>query len=280
MDDQGISSEHDYVLIYAGSLDFVPARMPFTQNAKQFTGVDSITGQNYRPRSLRKEGKGSQRADRPNLYYPIKAPNGTNVYPIRPDGSQGRWRVQIETYENMLSENVIEWVKIKGEWQAYVKQFYDEGATRPYTTIWPHTEVGHNHEAVDELKKLFGESVFSNPKPTRLVKRMLDIATEFAGEPEIVLDFFSGSSTTAHAALLQNHEKQANWRFLMVQLPEPIENKKYPTIAEIGKERIRLAVKQLRTESRGKLKLSSRKGEEDWEIVDSPFRNCMVWFIR
>ena len=82
----------------------------------------------------------------------------------------------------MLAAGQIQWIKVKGEWQPFVKQFYDDNATRPYTTIWTHTEVGHNHEAVDEVKKLFGEPVFDNPKPTRLIRRMLNIASEFVGE--------------------------------------------------------------------------------------------------
>lgn len=255
MDDQGISPEHDYVLAYSCSDEFIPARMPFVQNAKQFTGLDKETGKNYRPRSLRKEGKNSRRIDRPNLYYPIKAPDGSLVYPIRSDGSEGCWRMQPETYEKMLASGQIEWVKVKGEWQAYVKQFYDENATRPYTTIWMHGEVGHNHEAVDEVKKLFGEPVFSNPKPTRLIRRMLSIASEFVGEDEIVLDFFAGSATTAHAVLSQNREDGGKRRFILVQLPEPTDDK-FKTISKISRERIKRVISQMKKEKQGKLNLS------------------------
>jgi adenine-specific DNA-methyltransferase len=255
MDDQGISPEHDYVLAYSCSEEFIPARMPFVQNAKQFTGLDEETGKNYRPRSLRKEGKNSRRIDRPNLYYPIKAPDGSMVYPIRSDGSEGCWRMQPETYEKMLASGQIEWVKVKGEWQAYVKQFYDENATRPYTTIWTHGEVGHNHEAVDEVKKLFGEPVFSNPKPTRLIRRMLNIASEFIGDDEIILDFFAGSATTAHAVLSQNREDGGKRRFILVQLPEPTDDK-HKTISKISRERIKRVISQMKKEKHGKLNLS------------------------
>lgn len=254
MDDQGISPEHDYVLAYSCSDEFIPTRMPFVQNAKQFTEVDPKTGENYRPRSLRKEGKNSRRIDRPNLFYAIKAPDGTMVFPIRSDGSEGCWRMQPETYEKMLASGKIEWVKVKGEWQAYVKQFYDEKATRPYSTIWTHSEVGHNHEAVDEVKKLFGEAVFSNPKPTRLIRRMLNIASEFVGDSDIILDFFAGSATTAHATLLQNRDDGGKRRFILVQLPEPTEDK-FKTIAGISKARIKHVVTQMKKEKRGKLDL-------------------------
>lgn len=272
MDDQGISPEHDFVLAYACSEDFVPAKKPFTQNAKQFSEVDEDSGQKFRPRSLRKEGKGSSRADRPNLYYPIAAPDGTKVFPIRSDGSDGRWRVQPDTYEKMLAAGQIQWVKVKGEWQPYVKQFYDQNAVRPYTTIWPHGEVGHNHEAVDEVKKLFGESVFDNPKPTRLIRRMLNIASEFVGETDIVLDFFAGSATTAHAVMAQNKEDGGNRRFILIQLPEPTEGK-FKTIAEISKERIRRASSKMKADKKGQFDLSGNEdlGFKSFKLTQSNF---------
>jgi adenine-specific DNA-methyltransferase len=258
MDDKGISPEHDYILAYACSDEFIPSQQSFDQNARQFSEIDDESGQKFRPRSLRKEGKGSSRSDRPNLWYPIPSPDGTEVYPIRSDGSEGRWRVQPNTYEKMLADGKIQWVKVKGEWQAYVKQFYDENATRPYATIWTHGEVGHNHEAVDELKKLFGVPVFDNPKPTRLIRRMLKVASEFVGENDIILDFFAGSATTAHAVLAQNIEDAGNRRFILIQLPEPTEGK-YATIAEISRERIRRVISQLKKERKGKLELSTKE---------------------
>jgi adenine-specific DNA-methyltransferase len=273
MDDKGISPEHDYILAYAYSDEFSPAQQSFEQNKKQFSEIDHNSGQNFRPRSLRKEGKGSRRLDRPNLWYPILSPDGTKVYPIRSDGSEGRWRVQPETYEKMLASGNIQWVKVKGEWQAYVKQFFDENATRPYTTIWPHGEVGHNHEAVDELKKLFGEPVFDNPKPTRLIRRMLKVASEFVGEEDIILDFFAGSATTAHAVLAQNSEDDGRRRFILIQLPEPTEGK-YKTISEISRERIRRVISQIRKERKGQLKLSDNEdiGFRSFKLTSSFFR--------
>jgi len=163
MDDDGISPEHDFILIYAQSSEFVPNRMPFKQNEKQFTGIDETSGLKYRPRSLRKEGKNSRRQDRPNLFYPIPAPDGTELYPIRPDGTEGCWRMKRSKYNKLLSQNLIEWINTKNGWQPYVKQFHDSNATRPYMTIWQHGDVGHNHQAADELKAFFGIKVFDNP---------------------------------------------------------------------------------------------------------------------
>lgn len=285
MDDTGISPEHDFILVYSKSLDFLPNRMPFTQNSKQFTEVDQQSGKNYRPRSLRKEGKGSRREDRPNLFFSIKAPDGSDVFPIKPDGTEGRWRMGKVKYEKLLEEGLIEWVQAKGNWQPMVKQFYDTNATRPYMTIWAHTEVGHNHSAVDELKKLMDTSVFDNPKPSGLIKRALDISTgssDFDDDDEgnneqdieIILDFFSGSGTTAQAVLEKNKEDGGNRKFILVQLPEPTKNKDFPTIVDITKERVRRVSKKLNDEEAGQLPIGGKqdRGFRVFKLAESNFK--------
>ena len=121
-----------------------------------------------------------------------------------------------------------------------------EGVTP--VTLWPYDEVGHNHEANNELKTLGIGGLFNNPKPTRLLKRALILATN---PGDLVLDFFAGSSTTADAVMQLNAEDGGNRKFIMVQLPEPCDEKSeafkadYKTIAEISKERIRRAGKKI-----------------------------------
>lgn len=111
-------------------------------------------------------------------------------------------------------------------------------------TIWPYDEVGHNHESNSELKKLDLGGLFTNPKPVRLIERILRLVTD---RDSIVLDFFAGSSTTAHSVMKLNAEDGGNRKFIMVQLPEECDKKSeaykagYKTIAEISKERIRRA---------------------------------------
>jgi len=115
-------------------------------------------------------------------------------------------------------------------------------------TLWPYDEVGHNHEANNELKTLGIGGLFNNPKPTRLLKRALILATN---PGDLVLDFFAGSSTTADAVMQLNAEDGGNRKFIMVQLPEPCDEKSeafkagYKSIAEISKERIRRAGKKI-----------------------------------
>lgn len=216
MDAKEFTEDHDYILVYGRSEQSLVGRISFEQNIDQFSSIDEKTGKQYRARSLRKEGKGSRRIDRPNLYYKLTAPDGTKVYPIRSDGSEGRWRWAIEKYEEAQSKGLIEWVKSKNNgWQVYVKQFYDEEATKPPGTIWLHNEVGHNHQAADELKNIFGELVFDSPKPTELIKRILEISTD---DEDIILDSFAGSGTTAQAVLELNEEQEdSNRKFILIE---------------------------------------------------------------
>ncbi|MDQ3006495.1 MAG: site-specific DNA-methyltransferase [Chloroflexota bacterium] len=215
MDAKGFSEDHDYILVYRRSEQSVVGRISFEQNLEQFSSVDNSTGKQYRPRSLRKEGKNSRRIDRPNLFYPLISPDGTKIFPIRSDGSEGCWRWSLKKYEEAQSIGLIEWVNTENGWQVYVKQFYTNEATKPPGTIWLHKEVGHNHQAADELKNIFGALVFDSPKPTALIKRILEIATD---EDDIVLDSFAGSGTTAQAVLELNAEREdSNRKFILIE---------------------------------------------------------------
>lgn len=232
MDAKGYSQDHDYILVYRRTDRFAVERIRFEQNISQFSEVDEQTGKRYRRRSLRKEGKNSRRIDRPNLFYPLIAPDGTEVLPIRPDGSEGCWRWAIRRYEEAKKKGMIEWIKPGNGWQVYVKQFYDERATRPPSTVWLHTDVGHSHEAADELKAIFGEMVFDNPKPTRLIRRMLEIGT-LAEQEAVVLDFFAGSGTTAHAVINLNQQVSADRQYILVEMGDWFETVLVPRIKKV-----------------------------------------------
>lgn len=123
-------------------------------------------------------------------------------------------------------------------------------------TIIPFSLGGHNHEAVDEVRLLLNNNVFTNPKPIKLLRHLLTLAN--LKKDSIVLDFFSGSATTAHAVMQMNAEDGGHRKFIMVQLPEPCDEKSeaykagYPNICEIGKERIRRAAKKIAADNPGK----------------------------
>jgi adenine-specific DNA-methyltransferase len=202
MDAVQFSTDHDHLFCYQKSAAFVVGRIAKSQNSKQFKFIDEVTGKPYRRRSLRKEGSESLRADRPSMWYPIEAPDGTQIWPIKPDGTEGRWRWMKDTYDH--SRHEVEFVKTKGRWEIYVKQWLEDNATRPPNTIWLNEEVGHNHQAKLEAQSFNKEDTFDTPKPERLLQRILALATSVG---DVVLDSYLGSATTAAVA----HKMGRRW---------------------------------------------------------------------
>ena len=278
MDVQGFSASHDYILCYVKSDISSIKREAFEQNAKQFNFFDEEKEKWYRRRSIRKEGSNSLRTDAPASFFPIEAPDGTAVFPVKPDGTEGCWRWSKKTYEENLTAGQVEWVNTDSGWQVYAKQYLEENATRPPETLWLHSEVNHNHGAAEEVKKLLDGKVFDSPKPKELLVKMLRIASE---KDSIILDFFSGSSTTAHAVMQINAEDGGDRKFIMAQLPEPCSEDSeaykagYKNICEIGKERIRRAGEKIRNEiAEGNAQL--KIGEEPRKLPDLGFRVLKV----
>ena len=155
-----------------------------------------------------------------------------------PDGRF--WSVNQNKFQKLVDDNRI-WFGKKGDGIPRLKAFFSEvqSSLRP-NTIWFHKEVGHNQEGRQELKKLFDDKgYFDGPKPVRLLKQILHISNT---KDSIILDFFSGSTTTAHATYHLNSEDSGNRKFIQVQLPEATDEKSeaykvgYRNICEIGKE--------------------------------------------
>lgn len=150
-----------------------------------------------------------------------------------------------------------------------------EGVTP--VTIWPYQEVGHNHEANSELKSIMGEGCFDNPKPVRLINRIISLSASDKDD-DIALDFFAGSGTTAHVVLDLNKQDSGNRRFILVQLPEPIVQKEYPTIAEITKERVRRVIKKLNDADAGQLDLNDgAKQDRGFRVFKLDASNLKPW---
>ena len=158
------------------------------------------------------------------------------------------------------SKKQAEFILKRGQWPKFYftknggggirrKTYHTEVDGRMVTNLWPYTEVGHTDEAKKELKALFdGDIPFDTPKPVRLLNRIVQIATD---EDSIVLDFFSGSATTAHAVMYHNAFDSAHRKFILVQIPENVDNK-YGNLCEIGKERIRRAGTKIKGELQAK----------------------------
>jgi adenine-specific DNA-methyltransferase len=206
MDSQGFSKDYDSILIYG--------RYPDAYIAKTVVSKAAGTSETVRLRSWRKEGSGSLRADRPNLWYPLKAPDGSEVWPIKPDGTEGRWRGNKAYFEKLENEDHVEWIKRDDGWHAYIRQVVSSSKPRPPSTWWDSVFAGHNHQAAETLKAILGAGVFQTPKPVSLLSRILELATD---EDSIVLDSFAGSRTTAHAVLALNKKDGGNRKFILVE---------------------------------------------------------------
>lgn len=237
-------NEIDYILVYAKSSESAILGLPFSSEDEKIYDQEDDGGK-YLNRTLRKTGGEDRREDRPTMHFGIKAPDGTVVFPIGPTGYESRWRCGEDSYWDLVKQNRIEWKQSSEGWKPYQK-FYLEGRLKQPSNLWEGIEG--NKKASLTIKGLFGKKVFDTPKPVELIERCLKIAT---GKSDLILDFFAGSSTTAHAVMKLNAEDGGNRHFIMVQVPEPCDESSeafkagYKTIAEISKERIRRAGRQI-----------------------------------
>ena len=178
-------------------------------------------------------------------FYELITPNGQAFQP--PTGRC--WVYTKDRFEEMIADNRV-WFGSDGNGAPAIKRFLSEVKQGvACQTIWKYEDVGHNQEGKKEIKALFPESVpFDTPKPTRLNTRILQIATSPSAD-DLVIDFFGGSGSTAHAVYSENVSDGGKRRFILVQLPEPTEQKDYPSIADITKERLRRVGKKIRDEN-------------------------------
>ena len=203
MDAKLFSTRYDHTLVYAKNITALKInKVKVDEIPEHYDKVDK-DGRRYYLKPLRAMGQNDGREDRPNLYYAMIAPDGTEVYPIRADGSDGNWRWSKEKVAH--NPTYIEWVKGRKGWSPYYKIYADANATRPPETLWSFSFAGSNRNSKSEQASLFGtEDAFTTPKPERLVQRILEIATD---EGDLVMDSFLGSGTTAAVA----HKMGRRW---------------------------------------------------------------------
>ena len=240
------STSHDFVLVYAKNIeDFEIGKLPRTQEA------------NARYKNPDNDPRGPWAADNMTVKtysaaydYPITTPNGTVVNP-----TNGRcWFTSKERMQKLIEDGRVYFGADGGNTPRLKRYLADVQQGMTPTTIWKCDDVGHNQEGRQELKKLFDDKgYFDSPKPQRLMHRILKVANLL--DNSIVLDFFSGSASTAHAVMQLNAEDGGHRKFIMVQLPEKCDEKSeaykagYKNICEIGKERIRRAGAKIKEEA-------------------------------
>ncbi|NCD19932.1 MAG: site-specific DNA-methyltransferase [Actinobacteria bacterium] len=210
MQSENFSTNHDYILVYQHSEQFVAHKIPSKDIPSHYNKTDA-DGRRYFTRTLRQTGPGSARSDRETMWYPIVAPDGTEVWPIRDDGSEGRWRWGRERLEAEFDQ--IDWQRPHGQkWDPHTRTYWLGETRRPSMTIWPYRETGSNRTAKNELRALFakGTALFDTPKPERLLERVISIGSN---RGDLVLDCFAGSGTTAAVA----HKLGRRWVTIELQ---------------------------------------------------------------
>lgn len=237
------SESHEYCFVYAKNINsFEMNLLPRTEKQnKDYTNPDND------PRGVWKVGNLTVGPSVEKQVYEITGPTGKKFLP--PSGYC--WRFTQERFAELRKDNRI-WFGSDGNGSPVPKLFLTEvqnGVTP--MTLWTFDEAGHNQIATRELRDIFGKSIFTSPKPTKYILRYLQIGSN---ADDIILDFFSGSATTAHAIMQLNAEDGGHRKFIMVQLPEPCDEKSeaykagYKNICEIGKERIRRAGDKIKAE--------------------------------
>lgn len=240
------SVSHDYIVVYAKNmLSFTIGKLPRTAEMNsRYKNPDND------PNGPWSSGDLTAKTYSAAYDYPITTPSGKSISP-----TSGRsWITSKENMQKWIAEGRI-WFGEKGDNTPRYKRYLSEMTDGIVpTTLWKYEEVGHSQEGRQELKNLFaGKGYFDGPKPIRLIKRVIGIAN--LGKDDIILDFFSGSATTAHAVMQLNAEDGGHRKFIMVQLPEPCDEKSeaykagYPNICEIGKERIRRAGRKIKEDA-------------------------------
>lgn len=212
MDAKIISSRHDFIVTYAKDIVTLPLNKLKVADVPGHYNKTDEKGRKYYLKPLRYMGNADRREDRPNMYFPIIAPDGTSVLPIRADGSDGRWRWSREKVEE--EKNRLEFVKTKKGWSVNTRLYADNMSDIPVETLWYNKDVESNRQAIATIKQIFGsEKTFTNPKPVKLIQRIIQITGD---DSSVVLDFFAGSGTSLHATMQLNAEEGGHRKCILV----------------------------------------------------------------
>lgn len=268
-DDKYIATAHEYILVYASHeaktnwFGFEPTE----EITKRYNKIDE-SGRAYREIDLRKTGENDLREDRPNLFYyffyneqsgdfyPSREENAPCGYicikPQREDGREGNWRWGLETAKLQINDLIPKFMPSRKIWGVMQKDYLEGRDYVKPTSSWTFKDVNSERGTEEFINLGFDKRVFPKPKPVGTIERCIKLASR---EGDVILDFFSGSSTTAHAVFKMNKYDGKKRKFIMIQLPEPCKEDSfafedgYSNICEIGKERIRRAGKKIKEEN-------------------------------
>jgi len=265
-----IGSSYDSCLCYSKTAKFQLKGIPLKgKDLNRFNNDDNDGKGKYALLQLRKTGNADRKEDREGMFFPIIAPDGSQVFPIGPTDYLSRWRTGKDKFQKFLDKGLIVWKengedieefdddedeneedeitdyssvtnenvdisKFKSKWKPYVKYYLSE-RTKQVSNLW--TNIDGNKKGSIELKQLFEKKkLFENPKPTEFLKRLITVGSN---ADDLVLDFFAGSGTTGDAVMQLNAEDGGNRKFILVQLPEAIDPKKNKTAYDFVKDELK-----------------------------------------
>ncbi|MDA3807942.1 MAG: site-specific DNA-methyltransferase [Thiomicrorhabdus sp.] len=261
-DDKFIATAHEYIILFARDINQAMTHgfKPDEKTTKRYNKRDE-NGKLYREIDLRKTGDSDRREDRPDMFYYFYydenkstlrvskkqsdySPSEIEIYPIKDDGSDGRWRWGFNTAQEKLNTVYAKFMPSRKIWGIFEKDYLDGRPPVKPTSSWTFKDVNSERGSEQFIELGFDKEVFQRPKPVGTLRRILEVGV-IPDEPTTVLDFFAGSCGLAQAAYELNSTNERSINFITVQLPEICEDNSrahrdgYRTIAEISKERIR-----------------------------------------
>lgn len=308
-----IGSSYDSCLCYSKTSNFQLKGIPLKgKDLNRFNNDDEDGKGKYALLQLRKTGNADRKEDREGMFFPITAPDGSQVFPIGPTDYLSRWRTGKDKFQKFLDEGLIVWKengedieefddeddeneddeitdfssvtnenvdisKFKSKWKPYVK-YYLSDRTKQVSNLW--TDIDGNKKGSIELKQLFEKKkLFENPKPTDFLKRLITIS---CSNDDIILDFFAGSGTTADAVLNMNVDDLAKRKFILVQIPELIDQKKSKTTYNYVKNDLGIEVPTIFDVTRARViraanKIESEKSGYEGDLGFKIFETIPIW---
>ncbi len=273
----GVSQDYEYIICFAKSSNFSAS---VEGKERKYYETPDFAGRPWRVHDLTKQTTASER---PNSYFTIVNPKTGEQYPANPNRT---WAITEDTFRTYYAENRIvfpgdyDFLNIQKPVLRYWKEDDMKKAGDKFGKVAVSTKlpdnIGMSQDGTKEITSLLGTKVFSFPKPSALIKYLISTSTE---KNDLVLDFFSGSATTAHAVMQMNAEDGGHRKFIMVQLPEATDEKSeaykagYKTICEIGKERIRRAGAKINRENERLKDVPLLKDDKDIQLFNSIAQN-------
>ncbi len=235
-----VSPDHEYVMCFARDVDALHLAPKVAPEIVEAYGQVADDGHRYRDRLLKKNGRNSLRHDRPTMFFPITGPDGVPVLPIHDNGQEARWAKGQSAVAAHIADGTLVWKQREKQgrtvWEPYTREFAPDAPTRPWPSIW--ADLTTMRQAKAFLRDVFQRTdLFNTPKPVELIERILRVVGD---ENALILDFFAGSGTTAHAVAKLNSEDGGNRRFILVSSTEATEDEPDKNLCrDVCAERVR-----------------------------------------